>query len=63
MIDRLEGKWETNEKDNRLQEKFWNTYLSYDRNNIHPNNEQPIHGKIHGKFGAKFLRDNAEWQQ
>ena len=61
MIDRLEGNWKFDETDNKLQEKFWSIYLSSDYNKFF--NDRQLHGKIRGKFGAKYLRNNPKWLQ
>jgi len=61
MIGRLEGNWKFDETDNKLQEKFWSIYLSSDYNKFF--NDRQLHGKIRGKFGAKYLRNNPKWLQ
>ncbi len=57
MVERLEGSWHSEVNDKHLQKKFWEIFSADDINL----DNKPLHGKIKGKFGAKFLRDNANW--
>ena len=58
-MDRLEGKWNSNETDNKLQKKFWNIYLSSDYNKFFK--DKKFHGEVKAKFGAKYLSNNPNW--
>lgn len=56
MLDRIEGKWVSDQHDDELQRKFWEKYSEI----IGPDREI-FHGEIWSKYGAKFLRDNQDW--
>ena len=51
MVERLDGTWHETEEDKQLQKCFWKLY---------PTNNG-LHGKIYGRFGAQYLRDNKAW--
>lgn len=57
MDDRLKGKWEIIEGDDKLQKRFWEIFPTdtVDANGIR------LHGKIHARFGMQFLRNNPDW--
>ena len=56
MLDRIEGKWISDQQDDELQRKFWEKYSEI----IGPDRET-FHGEIWSKYGAQFLRDNQDW--
>ena len=56
MLDRIEGKWISDQQDGELQRKFWEKYSEI----IGPDRET-FHGEIWSKYGARFLRDNQDW--
>lgn len=49
MDERLNGTWQTNEEDEKLQYRFWSLF---------PKSE--LHGKILSRIGTEFLRQNRE---
>ena len=57
--ERLNERWKDTKEDLLLQKKF----LSIFEDRIKRLNlkEQPLHGKINARFGAKFLRENKNW--
>jgi putative glycosyltransferase (TIGR04372 family) len=57
MVERIEGKWCSNEKDEVLQRRFWEIYPT----KIKSDNGIPLHGRICAKVGSVFLRKNQEW--
>jgi len=57
MADRLEGVWSSEECDETLKNKFWRVFPV---NAVNQKNK-PIHGEVHARMGAKFLRENSEW--
>ena len=56
-IERIEGKWENTEIDDKLQNKFWKIF--YSSNYI--NRYKTEQGKLKARFGTKFLRENPDW--
>ena len=50
MEGRLNGTWQTTEEDNELQRRFWSSFKS----SKHHNSD----GKLRGRIGANFLREN-----
>ena len=56
-IERIEGKWENTEIDDKLQNKFWKIF--YSSNYI--NKDRFVHGKLKARFGKKFLKANPDW--
>ncbi len=57
MIERIDGNWIPEENDEYLQKEFWKVFSA----DLISLNNNLLHGKIKGKFGAKFLRDNSTW--
>ena len=57
MVHRLEGNWISETYDETLQKKFWEIFPT----DALTDSNQPVHGKIKARFGAKYLRDNTEW--
>jgi putative glycosyltransferase (TIGR04372 family) len=57
MDERLRGRWQTLEGDEALQTVFWEVFHADSRKG----NGKPLHGEIHSRYGAAFLRDNPEW--
>lgn len=58
MIERLNGTWLTDEYDKVLQQRFWKLFQA---DAVHNVNGLPLHGDIHARFGAMFLRNNPDW--
>ena len=56
-IERIEGKWENTEIDDKLQNKFWKIF--YSSNYI--NSGRFAHGRLKARFGTKFLKANPNW--
>ena len=59
MADRLEGKWKSDEGDEKLQNKFWEIFRSSEY--IKSSNGKPLHGELKARFGTQFLKENPEW--
>lgn len=57
MLDRLNGVKSYDEVDEELQKNFWNIFPvdALDINGI------PLHGKISGRIGSGYLRNNPAW--
>lgn len=60
MVERMENTWRHDEKDECLQELFWNIFPV---NSVSIYNGTRLHGQIHARCGAEFLRNNIEWLQ
>ena len=58
MDERLNGNWNETKEDLLLQKKFWSIFEDKIKT---LNLIKPLHGKIKGRFGSKFLRDNQNW--
>jgi putative glycosyltransferase (TIGR04372 family) len=58
MHERINGTWQLHDDDELLQQKFWEIF-PVDAVDI--NKGVPIHGLIHSRFGASFLRNNQWW--
>ena len=58
MIDRQNGDWNQTNEDLLLQKKFWSIF---EENMKRLNLKLPVYGKIKGRFGAKYLRENQNW--
>jgi len=56
MLERLSGTWIAQKDDEVLQKKFWNMFPDQELDN-----GMPMHGKILGRYGAAFLRNNPGW--
>ena len=56
-IERIEGKWENTEIDDKLQDKFRQIYHSSD----YINSYRFAHGKFKARFSTKFLKANPDW--
>lgn len=59
MVERLSGAWRMHEDDEALQRKFWEIF----RIDGKDPDGKPLHGEIHARFGAHFLRNNRAWLQ
>ena len=55
MLDRLEGHWESEPTDAKLQDDFWALIPTDVYHDGHR-----MHGEMRGRVGAKFIRDN-QW--
>ena len=57
MADRLKGVFQPMEADEALQRKFWEIFPveAVGLNGV------PLHGEIHSRYGANFLRENRWW--
>jgi len=60
MAERLSGTWQHKEDDEYLQRRFWEVFPTK-ATSVHDG--RPLHGHIHARFGANFLRNNREWLQ
>ena len=49
MDARLNGKWQTTDEDEELQQRFWEVF-----------NHSHLHGSISARVGAVFLRQNQD---
>lgn len=58
MVERLEGKWQSQEVDDSLQKQFWEVFPV---KAVDPYRGRPLHGEIRGRFGADYLRNNPAW--
>jgi len=58
MVDRLAGTWQQQQNDEDLQRRFWNIFPT---DAVDAYAGKPLHGEIHARFSAKFLRNNREW--
>ena len=56
MLDRIEGKWQTEVGDEELQSNFWQKFAE-----VIGEQRSISHGELRAKYGAKFLRDNPDW--
>lgn len=54
MDERLKGTWKAQEVDDGLQRKFWEIFPT----DAKALNGEPLHGEVHARFGAGFLRNN-----
>lgn len=54
MESRLNGTWQTNEEDEKLQSLFWEIFPR----SICQFTGRPLHGKVRARIGAAFLRQN-----
>ena len=52
MEGRIDGTWQTTDDDDELQTRFWSYFQ--------PSEFHNPDGKIRGRIGAKFLRQNKE---
>lgn len=59
MAERLNGTWQSSPDDDALQRRFWEIYPVHAKDPLR--NSSPLHGRIHARFGAQFLRDNGEF--
>jgi len=60
MFDRLNSQWKSNEKDEELQNRFWEIFP---KDAVNETNGQPMHGEIRARIGTHFLRNNPEFLQ
>lgn len=58
MAERLNSTWQPHEDDETLQRRFWEIFPT---DAVDADQGQPMHGEIHARFGARFLRNNREW--
>lgn len=58
MVQRLNNTWIPHEDDDALQRRFWGIFPT---DEVDPRQRRPLHGKIHARIGAAFLRDNRWW--
>ena len=59
MVDRINGKWQSQKDDEELQKKFWDIFPRDAKNEA----GIPFHGEIKSRFGSDFLRNNRWWLQ
>ncbi len=59
MAERLDGSWQPDEHDDFLQQRFWELFPV----DAKKPDGRAWQGKITGRFGASFLRNNQEWLQ
>ena len=57
MHKRIKGTWQLHDDDELLQQKFWEIF----RVDAVDKDERLLHGQIHSRFGASFLRNNQWW--
>jgi len=60
MSERLNDTWQPNADDDALQQRFFELFVSDTQDGKHG---RPLHGRIHSRFGASFLRNNRWWVQ
>jgi hypothetical protein len=60
IAERLNGTWKPHEDDETLQRRFWEIFPT---DAVDVSRGRPLHGEIHARFGAHFLRNNREWLQ
>ena len=58
MAERLNVTWQPIEDDESQQKLFWKSFLA---GTADPYKDKYLHGEIHGRFGASFLRNNHSW--
>ena len=58
ISERLNGTWQVHEDDEALQRHFWEIFPS---DVVDAYQGRPLHGEIHARFGAAFLRNNRWW--
>ena len=58
MVARLEGLWTDSTENEELQFRFWSLFRECV---IAANTGAHLHGEIHSRFGADFLRQNPKW--
>ena len=56
MLDRIDGKWQTEVGDEELQSSFWQKFAE-----VIGEQRSISHGELRARYGAKFLRDNPDW--
>lgn len=72
MLERVKDIWIPMKGDESLQKKYWEIFPCDIKDHINLNTLQsmhdssyvkgnPMHGKIHARYGAQFLRDNPTW--
>jgi len=59
MAERLRGTWQPQEGDEALQRRFWEIFPA----DAKTASGKPLHGEIHARIGAAFLRTNQVWLQ
>ena len=57
MSERLNGTWMPDKDDQVLQSCFWKLF---DKNAV-DFERKPLHGEIHARYGANYLRENKWW--
>jgi len=58
MVKRLNGTWQPHMDDEDMQHLFWDIFPT---DALEATNKHPLHGEIHARIGAHFLRDNRDW--
>jgi len=58
MSDRLAGVWKETSDDDFLQTSFWKVFPI---NAVDPEKDKPLHGQIHSRFSAAYLRARPWW--
>jgi hypothetical protein len=58
MAERLNGTWQEHPEDEALQQRFLELFPT---DALDASNGKPLHGEIHSRFSATFLRNNREW--
>ena len=58
MHERINGIWQAHDGDELLQQKFWEIFPTEALDEF---KGRPLHGAIHSRFGASFLRNNRWW--
>ena len=58
MMKRLIGQCQPRSHDDELQARFWPIFPIDART---PDGKHPLHGKVHLRYGASFLRNNRWW--
>ena len=57
MLDRIEGKWQSEDGDDERQNMFWQRFHDV----IGEELRLRCHGEFRAHYGAKFLRNNPDW--
>jgi len=60
MAERLNGTWHDHKDDEALQKRFWEIFP---KEVVDVYQGRPLHGVIHARYGAAFLRNNRTWLQ
>jgi putative glycosyltransferase (TIGR04372 family) len=60
MVERLNGTWQPGKIDEVLQRRFREIFRT---DALDEDQGRPLHGEVHSRFGAHFLRNNRDWLQ